>query len=106
MRLNKLYDVLEDENHHGPCAIVAAIAGRDAPAVRRLVEIVQEHTRVGHMTSELCQERYALAKDYYKLLANGGTVASVAAENEHFGRLLSAIEGQDYDEIIRIGLEG
>lgn len=105
MTLNQLYDTLEDDNHHGPCAIVAAIAGRDAPAIRRLAEIVQTHMRVGHMPYELTQERYGLVKEYYKLLSNQ-TVAGVAAENERLGALLEAIKTTDYDEIIRLGLEG
>lgn len=104
MNLNRLYDKLENDNHHGPCAMLAAIAARDSAAIRRLAEIVREHMRLGHMPFEMIQERYALVKDYYGLLPKQ-TIATVAANDERLGALLGAIKATDYDEIIRLGLE-
>jgi hypothetical protein len=105
MTLNDLYDRLEDQNFHGPCAMVAAIAGNDAFVVRKLAKIMQTHDRLGHMPYELTQERYGLVKDFYKLLPEAGTVESVTAQNEYFGRLLAAIVAEDYPKIISIGMD-
>ena len=57
MTLSELFDQLEDNNDHGLCAMLAAVANRDYKGVIRIGEIVKEHDKLGHMPYELCQER-------------------------------------------------
>jgi len=57
MTLNKLFDQLEDNNDHGLCAMLAAVANRDYEGTIRVGEIIKEHLKLGHMPYKLCQER-------------------------------------------------
>ena len=72
MTLDKLFDRLEDNNDHGLCAMLAAVANRDYEAVIRIGEIVKEHDKLGHMPYKLGQERTKLMMRNIKELRKKG----------------------------------
>jgi len=57
MTVKELFDRLEDENQHGLCAMLAAVAAEDYSAVLRVAEIIETHLSLGSIPHKLFVER-------------------------------------------------
>lgn len=75
MTLEELFDKLEDDNDHGLCAMLCAVACRDYKAVIRLGEIIKTHLAQGSMPYDLIKERCEIMTPLYKQMVEEGKVA-------------------------------
>jgi hypothetical protein len=73
MTLKQLYEALEDDNEHGLCAVLVAVAAGEHDAAIRCAEILKIHRTTG-LTGELSQERYSLSQPCYDRLRDIGRI--------------------------------
>ena len=72
MTVKELFDRLEDDNQHGLCAMLAAVAAEDYRAVMRVADIIRVHFSVGSIPHDLFVERTEIQTAAIKVAAQNG----------------------------------